>query len=46
MIYVLQNLVSQAQLETLRAWLESWRLSLKAGVSADTWRLGIYESLW
>ena len=31
MIYVLQNLLTQAQLEILLAQLESWRLSLKAG---------------
>jgi len=30
-IYVLQNLLTQAQLEILLARLESWRLSLKAG---------------
>ena len=31
MIYVLQNLLTQAQLEILLARLENWRLSLKAG---------------
>ena len=39
MTYILQNLLAQAQLEILLAWLESWRLGLKAG----GWKLGIYE---
>ena len=41
-IYVLQNLLTQAQLEILLARLESWRLSVKAGVSSrklETWHL-------
>ena len=33
MIYVLQNLLTQAQREILLARLESWRSNLKAGVS-------------
>ena len=44
MICALQNLLTQAQLEILLARLESWRLSLKAGVSSrklETWHLCI-----
>ena len=42
MIHVLQNLLTQAWLEISLARLESWRLSLKAGVSSrklETWNL-------
>ena len=42
MIHVLQNLLTRAKLEILLARLESWRLSLKAGVSSrklETWHL-------
>lgn len=45
-IYVLQNLLTQAQLEILLARLESWRLSLKGGVSSrrlETWHLCIQD---
>ena len=46
-VYVLQNLLTQAKLELLLARLESWRLSLKAGVSSrklETWHLCIWAS--
>ena len=39
-IYVLQNLLTQAQLELFLARLESWRLSLKAGDLASMY-LGV-----